>query len=331
MVDMFPVVRMRRYRRNKVIRRIFKEVQVSTKDLIYPIFVKEGIDSKEEIRSMPGIYRYPLKDLNKEIEELIDLDIRSIILFGIPKKKDFLGSEAYNKDGIVQKAVREIKENFGDEIIVITDVCLCQYTEHGHCGIVENGVIVNDKTIEILAKIAISHAEAGCDIVAPSDMMDGRVKVIREALDKEGFHDVMIMSYSAKFASNFYAPFREAAYSKPKFGDRKTHQLDYATIRQALREIELDIKEGADIVMVKPALAYLDIIAKAREMFKVPIAAFNVSGEYSMVKAASILGIIDEKNIVNEILTCIKRAGADLIITYHAKEFAKWLREDDSR
>ncbi len=328
MVEMYPTIRMRRYRRNKIIRKIFKEVNVSTDDLIYPIFIKEGIEKREEIKSMPGIYRLSLKDLNKEIEELLDLNIKSIILFGIPKNKDSIGSEAFNKNGIVQRAVREIKENFGDEIIVITDVCLCQYTEHGHCGIVEDGKILNDKTVEILAKVALSHAEAGCDIVAPSDMMDGRVKVIREALDREGYEEVMIMSYAAKFASNFYSPFRDAAYSKPKFGDRKTHQLDFATIRQAIREIELDIKEGADIVMVKPALAYLDIISRARDLFNVPIAAFNVSGEYSMVKAASILGLIDEKNIVHEILTCIKRAGADLIITYHAKEYAKWLKQN---
>ncbi len=329
MVEMFPTIRMRRYRKNEILRRFFKEVYVSTYDLIYPIFIKEGLERKEEIKTMPGIYRMSLNELNKEVEELLELDIRSIILFGIPKHKDSIGSEAFNKNGIVQKAVRQLKENFGDELIVITDVCLCQYTDHGHCGIIKDGKILNDKTLEILSKIALSHAEAGCDIVAPSDMMDGRVKKIRETLDENGYEDVMIMSYAAKFASSFYSPFRDAAYSKPKFGDRKTHQLDYATIKQALREVELDIKEGADIVMIKPALAYMDIISKVKEKFNVPVAAFNVSGEYSMVKAASILGMIDEKQIVKEILTCIKRAGADLIITYHAKNFARWIKEGD--
>jgi len=289
-----------------------------------PIFVDENISKPIEIRSMPGYYRIPIEGVVEEIEKAMDLGLKAFILFGIPSYKDNIGSSAYAKDGVIQKAVRRIKSEFPDAVVV-TDVCLCQYTTHGHCGVVKNGKILNDETLPILGKIAVSHAEAGADIVAPSGMMDGMVKAIREALDDEGFHDVAIMSYSAKYASSFYSPFREAADSGYKFGDRKTYQMDIHNSDEALREVELDLKEGADIVMVKPALAYLDIIRRVKDKFKVPTAAYNVSGEYCMVKASA--KWLDEVAIVYEILVAIKRAGADLIITYHAKDFAKWLKE----
>jgi len=289
-----------------------------------PIFVDENISKPVEIKSMPGYYRIPIDGVVEEIEKAMDLGLKAFILFGIPSYKDNIGSSAYDKDGVIQKAVRRIKSEFPDAVVV-TDVCLCQYTTHGHCGVVKNGKILNDETLPILGKIAVSHAEAGADIVAPSGMMDGMVKAIREALDDEGFHDVAIMSYSAKYASSFYSPFREAADSGYKFGDRKTYQMDIHNSDEALREVELDLKEGADIVMVKPALAYLDIIRRVKDKFKVPTAAYNVSGEYCMVKASA--RWLDEVAIVYEILVAIKRAGADLIITYHAKDFAKWLKE----
>ena len=289
-----------------------------------PIFVDENISKPVEIKSMPDYYRIPIDGVVEEIEKAIDLGLKAFILFGIPSYKDNIGSSAYDKDGVIQKAVRRIKSEFPDAVVV-TDVCLCQYTTHGHCGVVKNGKILNDETLPILGKIAVSHAEAGADIVAPSGMMDGMVKAIREALDDEGFHDVAIMSYSAKYASSFYSPFREAADSGYKFGDRKTYQMDIHNSDEALREVELDLKEGADIVMVKPALAYLDIIRRVKDKFKVPTAAYNVSGEYCMVKASA--KWLDEVAIVYEILVAIKRAGADLIITYHAKDFAKWLKE----
>jgi len=289
-----------------------------------PIFIDENISKPVEIRSMPGYYRIPIDSVVEEIEGAMDLGLKAFILFGIPSYKDSIGSSAYAKDGVIQKAVRRIKSEFSDAIVV-TDVCLCQYTSHGHCGVVKNGKILNDETLPILGKIAVSHAEAGADIVAPSGMMDGMVKAIREALDNEGFDDVAIMSYSAKYASSFYSPFREAADSGYKFGDRKTYQMDIHNSDEALREVELDLKEGADIVMVKPALAYLDIIRRIKDKFKVPTAAYNVSGEYCMVKASA--KWLDEVAIVYEILVSIKRAGADLIITYHAKDFAKWLKE----
>ena len=319
-------------RQNKLIRDLISETSIRIEKLIMPIFVKDGISEPEEVNSMPGQYRWPLNDkLIKFIEELIQYGIRSIILFGIPKHKDSLGSEAYSKDGIVQRSIKMIKEVF-PELIVISDVCLCQYTDHGHCGIIKyvNGryVIDNDETIKLYAKIALSHAEAGVDIVAPSGMMDGQVKAIREVLDKEGYEHVLIMSYSVKYASSFYGPFREAAYSSPKFGDRKSHQMDYRNAFEALKEVITDVNEGADIIMVKPALAYLDIIKMIKTHISyIPLAAFSVSGEYSMIKAASRMGWIDEKSIVFEIITSIFRAGADLIITYYALDVAKWIIE----
>ena len=319
----YPKLRMRRLRIDKL-RPIFREVKLDLDDLIMPIFVDERINGKKEIVSMPGYYRVSLGYLPKETSSAMELGIKSFILFGIPSSKDEIGSSAFDKNGVIQKAVRTMKREFGDAVI-ITDVCLCEYTTHGHCGVVKNGKILNDETLPILGKIAVSHAEAGADVVAPSGMMDGMVSAIRNALDKEGYTDTLIMSYSAKYASNFYSPFREAAESMYKFGDRKSYQMDFHNSREALREIELDIREGADIVMVKPALAYLDIIRMVKEKFLHPLAAYNVSGEYSMVKAAGKMGWINEKELTYEILTCIKRAGADLIITYHAKEIAEFI------
>lgn len=278
---------------------------------------------------MPGQYRLPLSEVRDEALEVVSLGIPAVILFGIPEHKDEVGSEAYNSEGIIQRAVGEIKDEVGDDLVVITDVCLCEYTSHGHCGVVEDGEILNDPTLELLAKEAVSHAEAGADIVAPSDMMDGRVAKIREALDDAGYENVAIMSYAAKYASSFYGPFRDAAKSAPAFGDRRSYQMDPANANEALREVYLDIQEGADIVMVKPALAYLDIITRVKERFRMPTAAYNVSGEYAMVKAASQAGYIDEKSLVLEILTSIKRAGADMILTYHAKDVASWLERSE--
>ncbi|MEM0203559.1 MAG: porphobilinogen synthase [Archaeoglobaceae archaeon] len=318
----FPELRMRRLRKENL-RALFRESRLRTEELVVPIFVDENAKEKREISSMPGYYRIPIHEVTKEVSECMDLGLKAFILFGIPKRKDEIGSEAFNDDGVVQKAVRLAKKEFPDAVI-ITDVCLCEYTTHGHCGVVKNGRILNDETLPILGKIAVSHAKAGADIVAPSGMMDGMVKAIRVALDGEGFSDVAIMSYAAKFASNFYSPFREAAESGYKFGDRKTYQMDFHNSNEALREIELDINEGADIVMVKPALAYLDVIRRAREKFLVPLAAYNVSGEYAMVKSAIERGWLSE-DAIYEILVAIKRAGADLIITYHAKEVAEHL------
>ncbi|MEM3927458.1 MAG: porphobilinogen synthase [Archaeoglobaceae archaeon] len=318
----FPELRMRRLRKENL-RALFRESRLRTEELVVPIFVDETAKEKKEISSMPGYYRIPIHEVAKEVSECMDLGLKAFIFFGIPKKKDEIGSEAFNDDGVVQKAVRLAKKEFPDAVI-ITDVCLCEYTTHGHCGVVKNGRILNDETLPILGKIAVSHAKAGADIVAPSGMMDGMVKAIRVALDGEGFSDVAIMSYAAKFASNFYSPFREAAESGYKFGDRKTYQMDFHNSNEALREIELDINEGADIVMVKPALAYLDVIRRAREKFLVPLAAYNVSGEYAMVKSAIERGWLSE-DAIYEILIAIKRAGADLIITYHAKEVAEHL------
>jgi porphobilinogen synthase len=319
---MFPVTRMRRLRMNQKLREMVQETEVNTGDLIYPIFVDENIKEKLAIKTMPGIYRYPLIDLPGISKEIQSLGIKSIILFGVPSFKDELASSAYEKNGIIQRAIKTIKNE--SDLLVIADLCMCEYTSHGHCGIVENGRVDNDKTLEIYKKIAVSYAEAGVDIVAPSGMMDGQVGAIRSILDSEGFEYIPIMAYSAKYASSLYSPFREAAESAPKFGDRKTYQMNYANSREAIREIELDIMEGADIIMVKPAILYLDIIKMARERYQVPIAAYNVSGEYSMVKFASMEGAIDEESVVRELLTSIKRAGADLIITYHALDFAKW-------
>ena len=289
------------------------------------MFAAPGKGVREEVPSMPGIYKQSIDNIVKEAREAEALGVKSILLFGIPEHKDETGSEGYAEDGIIQKTVRELRRKTPD-MLVVTDVCMCEYTSHGHCGIVKGGDVDNDETLEYLAKMAVSHAEAGADIVAPSDMMDGRVGVIREALDDAGFDKVPIMSYSAKYASGFYGPFRDAAESPPQFGDRRSYQMDPPNVREALREIALDIEEGADIVMVKPALSYLDVISAAREEFDHPLAAYNVSGEYSMVKAAGKLGWIDEKLVMMEILTSIKRAGADIIITYHAKEAAEILR-----
>ncbi len=311
---------MRRLRRDNI-RPIIREVKLSSDDFIVPIFVDENIKSAKPIESMPGYYRIPIEGVVDEVGDCLNLNLRAFIFFGIPSYKDEIGSSAYAKNGVIQQAVRLVKKEYPDAI-VITDVCLCEYTTHGHCGIVKDGKILNDETLPILGKISVSHAEAGADVVAPSGMMDGMVKAIRDALDSAGFSDVAIMSYSAKYASNFYTPFRDAAESAYKFGDRKSYQMDFHNVREAIREIELDIKEGADIIMVKPALAYLDVIRAARENFLHPIAAYNVSGEYSMVKAAIEKGWLTE-DAIYEILVAIKRAGADLIITYHAKEVAR--------
>jgi len=321
---LFPSYRPRRLRKTKSIRKIIQETDLSVSDFIYPMFVIPGNGVKEEITSMPGIFRYSIDNTIKEIKEIKELGIQAVLLFGIPEKKDEHGSEGYNENGIIQKALRKIKEEIKD-IVLITDVCMCEYTSHGHCGIVKDGEVENDETLQYLGRMALSHAKAGADIVAPSDMMDGRVGVIREVLDENGFQNVAIMSYSAKYASAFYGPFREAAHSTPLFGDRHGYQMDPPNIREALREISLDIQEGADIVMIKPALSYLDVIKAAKEEFDYPIAAYSVSGEYSMVKAAGRLGWVDETKLMMEILTSIKRAGADIIITYFAKDAASIL------
>ncbi|MEN6356380.1 MAG: porphobilinogen synthase [Armatimonadota bacterium] len=318
----FPINRMRRLRASDTLRRMVREVSVCVDDLIYPLFVAHGLDVKLQVPSMPGIYHFSVDALVDEAKSVRDLGIPAVLLFGLPASKDEFASEAYARDGIVQRAVSTLKREV-PELVVITDVCLCEYTSHGHCGIVRDGEVQNDETLELIARTAVSHAEAGADMVAPSDMMDGRVMAIREALDDRGFINTSIMAYSAKFASAFYGPFRDAAGCAPQFGNRASYQMDPPNRREALKEIALDVEEGADIVMVKPALSYLDIISDARASFDVPVAAYNVSGEYCMVKAAAQAGYIDERRIVSEILTSIKRAGADLIITYSAKDFAR--------
>jgi porphobilinogen synthase len=323
-MNSFPQLRLRRLRRNEALRALVRETKVEVGDLVYPLFVVEGSKIKQKISSMPGLYRLSNDLLPKEVEEIARLGIPAIILFGIPQKKDEVGSSAYHPKGVIQQAIRAIKKTT-PELLVITDVCLCEYTSHGHCGVVVDGYVDNDKTLGLLAKTALSHAEAGADIVAPSDMMDGRVKAIRQALDGNGFQDIPILAYAAKYASYFYGPFREAAESAPQFGDRRSYQMDPPNWREALREVEQDIVEGADIVMVKPALPYLDVIRKVRDTFNHPLAAYSVSGEYAMVKAAAKQGWLDEKGLVLEMLTAIKRAGADIIITYYAKEAASWL------
>lgn len=317
----------RRLRKNETLRAMVRENSVSITDLIMPVFVKEEITSKEEISTMPGIYQYPLKELDGHISEIVSLGIPAILIFGVPAHKDEVGSEAYNNEGIVQKAIRQIKTKF-PELIVIADVCLCEYTSHGHCGLVKDGVILNDETLPILAKVALSYARAGADIVAPSDMMDLRVKAIRDMLDKYNYNNIPIMSYSAKFASGYYGPFRVAAESAPKHGDRKSYQMDPANGKEALREVEEDIKEGADLIIAKPALGYLDIVKDIANNFNIPIVVYNVSGEYSLVKAAALAGYIDEKKIVMENMISFKRAGAKMIITYHALDVARWLGEE---
>jgi porphobilinogen synthase len=300
------------------------ETKLSVDDFVYPMFIAPGRRFKEEIISMPGIFRQSIDNAIREIRQVKELGIKAILLFGIPELKDELGSEAYDENGIIQRALREIRKRV-DNMLLFTDVCMCAYTSHGHCGIIRGGKVDNDETLKYLGEIALSHARAGADIVAPSDMMDGRVGVIRNALDEEGLINTGIMSYSAKYASAFYGPFREAAKSSPEFGDRKEYQMDPPNVREALREIALDIEEGADIVMVKPAMSYLDVIRAAREEFDYPLAAYNVSGEYSMVKAAGRLGWIDENLVIMEMLTSIKRAGADIIISYFATEAARLL------
>jgi len=320
----FPELRLRRLRRTGALRNMFRETRVDVKDLIYPLFVVEGSNLKQEVASMPGVFRYSPDLLPGEVEEIAGLGIPAVLLFGIPEHKDEVGSGAYDPEGVVQQAIRTIKSTVA-ELVVLTDVCLCEYTDHGHCGVITGGYVDNDRTLELLAQTAVSHAGAGADMVCPSDMMDGRVGAIREALDKDGFQHIPILSYAAKYASAFYGPFREAADSVPQFGDRRSYQMDPPNWREALREVEQDIAEGADIVMVKPALAYLDVVQRVRQAVSCPIAAYNVSGEYAMVKAAAQQGWIDEREIVTEILTAIKRAGADLIVTYHAKGAASWL------
>lgn len=318
--------RMRRLRVNETMRNMVRETQVDKGDLVYPIFVIEGENLKNPVDSMPGIYQYSIDRLDEEIDRVIEAGVSAILIFGIPAHKDEVGSEAYNDEGVTQRAIRRIKEK-APELLVIADVCLCEYTSHGHCGLICEGEILNDETLPLLAKMSVSLAKAGADIIAPSDMMDGRVAAIREALDANGFCNKMIMAYSAKFASGFYGPFREAAHSAPSFGDRKTYQMDPANRKEAIRECMEDIKEGADIIMVKPALAYLDVLREVADRTDYPLCAYNVSGEYSMVKAAAANGWIDEKKIVMEIMTGIKRAGAKIIITYHALDVAKWLDE----
>lgn len=318
--------RMRRLRATPALRAMVQETYLRVDKLIYPFFIIEGKNERKPISSMPGIHQQSIDQVLKEVEEAQKEGIKSILLFGIPNEKDAEGSQAWHKDGIIQKAMREIKKNF-PEMVVVADLCLCEYTDHGHCGLIADGKVLNDPTLQLIARTAVAQAEAGADIIAPSDMMDLRVAVIRKALDAAGFHHIPIMSYAAKFASGLYGPFRQAAQSAPQFGDRKSYQMDPANGREALREIEQDILEGADIVMVKPALSYLDIIAKARQITDLPIAAYNVSGEYSMVKAAAQNGWIDERRVVLETLTGVVRAGADLIITYHARDIATWLKE----
>ena len=322
----FPQYRPRRLRQNELIRSLVSETSLSVDDFVYPLFVKPGKKKRDEVSSMPGVYQMSIDELVKEAKEVAGLGIKAVILFGIPKKKDEAATEAYDESGIVQEAIRAIKADVKD-LLVMTDVCLCEFTSHGHCGVVKDGEVLNDMTLELLAQMAVSHAEAGADIVAPSDMMDGRVAAIRQSLDQNKFENTPIMAYSAKYSSAYFGPFREAAHSTPQFGDRKTYQMDPANAIEALREVALDIEEGADMVMVKPALAYLDIVRMVKDEFGYPTGAYNVSGEYAMVKAAAKAKMIDEKNVVLETLMSMKRAGADMILTYHAKDAAKWLKD----
>jgi porphobilinogen synthase len=323
-MSQFPVVRMRRTRQTDQLRGLVRETHLQTDQLIYPMFVAEDLAEPHEISSMPGVMQWPLEQFGHEIERVARLGITSVLLFGIPASKDAIGTQAYADKGIIQRAIKRAKE-VAPHLVVMTDVCLCEYTDHGHCGVIHNGTVQNDESLELLARMALSHAQAGADLVAPSDMMDGRVGAIRSTLDEAGFSAIPIMAYSAKYASGFYGPFREAAGSAPQFGDRRSYQMDPANVREALREIDLDIAEGADIVMVKPALAYLDVIRQVRDHCNLPLAAYNVSGEYSMIKAAARNGWIDEQRIVMEVLTGIRRAGADMLITYFAPDVATWL------
>ncbi len=318
-----PAERPRRLRRSQGLRAMVRETWLTPEHLVYPLFVAPGKGVRKEISSLPGCFHLSADEAAREAEEVEKLGVGGVILFGLPESKDPVGSEGYADDGVVQQAVRAIRSACS-KLVVMTDVCLCEYTSHGHCGVVEDGEVRNDATLELLAKMAVSHARAGAHVLAPSDMMDGRVAAIRRALDAEGFSDLAILSYAAKYASAYYGPFREAADSAPQFGDRRGYQMDPANAREALREVRLDVEEGADAVMVKPALAYLDVIRAVRERFDVPVAAYNVSGEYAMVKAAAERGWVDEERIVKETLTAIRRAGADIILTYHALDFARW-------
>jgi porphobilinogen synthase len=321
----FPIHRPRRLRSNEALRSLVRETQVSTHGLVYPMFVCPGKGVRAEVSSMPGIAQQSADKLVEEVREAADLGIPAVILFGLPEHKDDKGSEGYIASGVVQRAIEAIRKA-RPEMLVVTDVCLCEYTSHGHCGVIQGEEVANDPTIELLAQMALSHARAGAHIVAPSDMMDGRVAVIRKKLDENKFEDVPILSYAAKYCSGFYGPFREAAQSAPQFGDRRSYQMDPANSREALKEVAQDLEEGADMIMVKPALPYLDVIHRVREAFDVPVAAYNVSGEYSMVKAAAQNGWIDEKRVVLEIFTAIQRAGASIVLTYHAKDLARWLK-----
>lgn len=334
----FPVSRPRRLRQTPALRAMVRETELNPADFLYPLFVRPGNEVKNEIRSMPGIYQWSVDRLADEVREISSLGIPAVVLFGIPDEKDPVGKENFDPDGVVQRAIREIKDAVPD-LVVVTDVCMCEYTDHGHCGLLNlgedlpephlpQGYVLNDPTLDVLGQVALSHARSGADIVAPSGMMDGMVQAIRSALDSEHFENVIILSYAVKYASSFYGPFRDAAESPPKFGDRKSHQMDPANVREALHEAALDVSEGADMLMVKPALPYLDVIRRVRDAFpQLPLAAYNVSGEYAMLKAAAANGWMDERGVVLETLTGIKRAGADLILTYHAKDAARWLND----
>lgn len=319
------MIRLRRLRVNEEMRSLVRETQIDKKDLVYPVFVKEGTNCKDPVDSMPGIFQYSIDRFDEELERIVEADIGAILIFGIPDHKDECGSGAYDDDGITQRAIRHIKQK-APNLLIIADVCLCEYTSHGHCGLIKDGEILNDETLPLLAKMSVSMAKAGADIIAPSDMMDGHITAIRAALDHAGFLNTMILGYSAKFASGYYSPFRDAAHSAPAFGDRRSYQMDPANGKEAIRECIADIEEGADMIMVKPALAYLDVLKEASQRFDLPIAAYNVSGEYSMVKAAAQNGWIDEKRIVMENMIAMKRAGAKTLITYHALDVAAWLK-----
>jgi porphobilinogen synthase len=324
----YPVARPRRLRKNQKLRSMVQETELTVNHLVYPVFVKEMSEEKVPIPSMPGIHQFSPEGLLREIEEVAELSIPAILLFGIPEKKDEAGSGAYDKNGIIPRTLRSVKKHFDDDILLITDVCMCEYTSHGHCGIVKDSAVDNDETLKLLSRSALAHVMAGADMVAPSDMMDGRVRAIREMLDLHGDYSVPIMSYAAKYASALYNPFRDAAESAPQFGDRKAYQMDPPNQREAFREIALDIEEGADIIMVKPALFYLDVLARTREQFDIPLAAYSVSGEYSMIQVAASKGYLDLKRTVLEATTGIRRAGADIIITYFAKDIARWAKEN---
>jgi porphobilinogen synthase len=329
--NMFPRMRLRRLRKSEAIRDLLQETRLSSKDFVYPLFIQEGIKKNIEIESMPGIFRIPIEKAMDEVEQVVSLGIKAIVLFGIPKEKDQSGKASFDNNGIVQRAVKMIKDSYGGSLVVITDVCLCQYTSHGHCGILSNNhnnKIDNDETVKILSKVALSHAESGADIVAPSAMMDGQVKMIRDMLDANNYEDTLIMGYSAKQASSFFSPFRDAAHSTPGFGDRKSYQMPFSNTREASREVMADMEEGADILMIKPAIPNLDLIYSAKKSTLHPIAAYSVSGEYSMIKAAALNNWIDEASAVTEMLTGIKRAGADIIISYHAKKMAEILKNN---